>query len=169
MKCAVLAGLFAFTTVAYAEDDLLNRALSCSLDKSEVKSLPSGLAAARPELLKATKEYSLPSMNLYTLNEAASAHGHQSKEIVVMPGRIMLAVDGAALDEVIKAQGLTSEDSYSPASKVAGEDKAVIAYQARQKGLESKVLIGCEYRMPEAAWPIGGSADNLEAIMKLGQ
>lgn len=169
MKLLFVAAVLGMISLGvHAEDGLLARALSCDLARSEVNNLLGELAATQPEFSKATKEYALPSMNLYTLSEATSAYGHQSKEIVVMPGRIMLAVDGAALDEVVKVQELIP-DPNSPASKVVGDDKAIIAYQARQKGLESKVLIGCEYRMPEAAWPIGGSADDLEAIMTLGQ
>ncbi|WP_245487094.1 hypothetical protein [Rhizobium leguminosarum] len=152
---------------ARAEDSLLVHALTCELPSGEVKNLPADLEASVPGFAAPKKEFALPSMNLYSLEKPISAFGYTSSEVLIQPGRILLAISGTNLDAVIKSQELTVADiDILPALKQVGLNTAIIAFRSGQEDLASKVLLGCEYRMPEAAWPIGGSVDD---VMKLAQ
>ena len=160
------AGFMLFAAIsaacqARAEDSLLVHALTCELSSGEVKNLPANLKASVPGFAAPEKEFVLPSMDFYSLEKPISAFGYTSSEVLVQPGRILLAISGTNLDAVIKSQELTAADmDILPALKQVGPNMAIVAFRSGQEDLASKVLLGCEYQMPEAAWPIGGSVDD---------
>ncbi|MGS0894812.1 hypothetical protein ACVBGC_20090 [Burkholderia stagnalis] len=157
-----LLTLSIFAPVAHADDGVLARALTCRLSRDEVAALPASLRAKQPGFAKPAAQLALPAMNVYALGAPVDAFGYTSSTVVILPGRVLVAVDGQTLPAVVAKQNLTPEP-YSPASRESGPDMFVVAYQVSAKPLAGKVLIGCEYRMREASWPLDGSLTDLPA------
>lgn len=70
--------------------------------------------------------------------------------IVVMPGKIMLAVSGATVSQATSSLKLEAS-SYSPANRSVRPTVSVVAFQLSAKQVEGKLLVGCEYANPAAA------------------
>ena len=138
------AGAFA------AESQLLENALSCKLKDSELPALMRQLASQQPAFAKPSQQYGAPSADVYRLAKPVSVLGYSSAEVVVTPGRILLAVPGEPIGKAIGKLKL-QEEAYSPARREVRPTVNVVAFQLSHKTLENKLLVGCEYQHGEAA------------------
>jgi hypothetical protein len=146
-----IASFFLFL-VAHAhasETDLLQRALTCKLQDNELSSLLQDLAKTRTDFKKPTFLYALPSIDVYQLDSAISANGYTSSQVVVAPARVLMAVPGKALKEVIATLRL-EESSFFPARRVVRPTVSIIAFRLSHAEIERTILVGCEYANPEA-------------------
>jgi len=141
---------FCSATALAAESPLLENALSCKLKDSEIASLIRDLAVQQPAFAKPSKQYGAPSADVYQLREPVTALGYSSAEVVVMPGRILLAVPGRSVDQAIAKLKLKA-DAYSPASRQVRPSVSIVALQLSSDALANKLLVGCEYASNDAA------------------
>jgi hypothetical protein len=141
---AVLSSTSAFA----AEPQLLQNALSCKLKDSDMPSLIRTLAAQQPAFAKPAKQFGAPSADVYQLQAPVTALGYSSREVVVTPGRILLAVPG---ETIAKAAGKLKlkEEEYSPASREVRPTVSVVAFQLSH--MADKLLVGCQYANNDAA------------------
>ncbi|MFT3930577.1 MAG: hypothetical protein QM709_09825 [Spongiibacteraceae bacterium] len=136
---------------------LLERALNCELQDSELKNLIQTIAVQQPELENPTAELATPSINLYELKTPITAFGYTSTTVAVTPARIMLAIPAINTKDVVKKLKLT-EDEYSPASRIVRPTVSVVSFKLSHASLQGKTLVGCEYANPAAAtWIQSGS------------
>lgn len=158
--CVTLAVFLAFATPAYAGDSQLSRSLTCQLSRAEVKDLFLNLRASVPGFAKPKMYLMLPAMNLYELPEPITAMGYKSTFVAILPGRILLAVDGVSLQEVVASQKLIPDENPAfPAHRAVSEDTSIVAYKVNDPSLIDKVLVGCEYRMRESSWDLLSGVD----------
>lgn len=127
---------------------LLQRALSCQLDKSEVPTLMAGLEQDLRGEVAMERQYAAPSGDLYRLSRPVTALGYSSTLVYVQPGRIAILLDSPQ-ETVSKALRLEPAP-YSPDSRQIAEDVSLVAWQSHQDGLAGKTLLGCEYRVDAA-------------------
>lgn len=145
----VLSALYCASAFS-SEPKLLENALSCKLKDSEIPSLMRDLAAQQPALAKPSKQYGAPSADVYQLGAPVSALGYSSAEVVVTPGRILLAVPSEPISKAIGKLKL-KEEAYSPASRVVRPTVSIVAFQLSHPTLANKLLVGCEYANEDAA------------------
>lgn len=151
MKILLAPLLLLCTASAFASGaTLLENALSCKLKDVEVESLMRNLAASQPAFAKPAKQVMAPSADIYRMAQPVTALGYSSTEVVVTPGRILLAVPGTPLKQAIGKLNLT-EEPYSPAKREIRPTVSVVAFQMSSDGLEGKLLVGCEYANAAAA------------------
>ncbi|WEF32728.1 hypothetical protein [Pseudoduganella chitinolytica] len=84
-----------------APSPLLENALSCKLKDKELATLMRDLAAKQPAFAKPAKQFGAPSADLYRLPQPVSALGYSSAEVVVTPGRILLAVPDKSVSQAV--------------------------------------------------------------------
>ena len=102
MKHIVAAVLvFSCANTFAADTPLLENALSCKLKDSETASLMRELAARQPGLANPAAQFGAPSADVYQLQKPVTALGYTSSEVVVTPGRILLAVPGKPVAKVV--------------------------------------------------------------------
>ncbi|TWI60930.1 hypothetical protein IP91_04895 [Pseudoduganella lurida] len=155
MKTFIASLLALCSATAFsAEPALLEDALSCKLKDNQVASLMRELATRQPAFAKPATQYGAPAADVYQLNKPASALGYSSAEIVVTPGRILLAVPAESVAKAIAKLKL-EEDSYGPASRLVRPTVSIVAFQLTHKSLQNKLLVGCEYASADAAAWIG--------------
>jgi hypothetical protein len=128
---------------------LLERALSCQLDDKELNTLMQELAVGNPALKKPKFQYALPALDVYQLSAPASALGYSSPLIVVFPSTILLAVKGGSVSDAMGKLKLKAEE-YSHANRVVRPTVRLIAYQLAASEMKGHLLVGCEYRHPDA-------------------
>ena len=149
-KLSVLLLASYSATALSAQPTLLENALSCKLKDSELPSLMRELAVQQPAFAKPAEQVSAPSADIYRLNKPASAFGYASAEVVVTPGRILLALPGASRGKAISTLKLQEAD-YAPASRVIRPTVSLVAFQLSHQALANKLLVGCEYANADAA------------------
>lgn len=131
---------------------LLERALQCKLEDKDLAALMRGLGAADSAMKKPVSQMGAPTVNVYQLAAPVTAFGYTSATVAIMPGRIVLAVDGTTVSAASTKLKL-KEDEYGPASRAVRPTVSVVAFKLSSKPLEGKVLVGCEYANPAtAAW-----------------
>lgn len=144
------------TASAHASDtaplpvtDVLADALSCRVGEGLYARLIEALRNERPQDFSQTyRQYSAPPMDLYQLDYPVQAWGNESDAIVIGENRVMMAVAGA-LDEVTQElEHALEQSSESPLSGALDDQHALVIFSATQPGLEGRVLVGCEYRIP---------------------
>jgi hypothetical protein len=151
MKNFIAALLISWSASALSsESQLLENALACKLKDSEIPSLMRELAVQQPAFAKPSKQYGAPSADIYRLPQAVSALGYASAEVVVTPGRILLAIPGMPMRQAIDKLKL-KEEPYSPASAAVRPSVSIVAFQLSHKDLDGKLLVGCEYANNDAA------------------
>lgn len=146
---AVLLAVCSAGAVA-AESQLLENALSCKLKDGELPALMRQLTAQQAAFAKPSQQYGAPSADVYQLPKPVTAFGYASSEVVVTPGRILLAVPGEAMAKAVGKLKL-KEEEYSPARREVRPTVNVVAFQLSHKALENKLLVGCEYQHADAA------------------
>jgi len=148
----IVAAVLAFSCVnAFsAESPLLENALSCKLKDNEMSSLMRELASRQPDFAKPAAQFGAPSADVYRLQKPVTAFGYSASEVVVTPGRILLAVPGEPVARAIGKLKLTAEE-YAPASRVVRPTVSVVAFQLSHQPLQNKLLVGCEYANADAA------------------
>lgn len=135
-----------------APSPLLERALQCKLEDKDLASLMRDLGAADSAMKKPVAQMGAPTVNVYQLAAPVTAFGYTSSTVAVMPGRIVLAVDGTTVSAA-SAKLKLKEDEYSPSSRAVRPTVSVVAFKLSSKPLDGKVLVGCEYASPAtAAW-----------------
>ena len=133
-----------------APPSLLERALECKLADKDLASMMRDLGAAEVAMKKPATRIGVPTVDLYQLAAPVTAHGHSSSTVAVMPGRIVLAVDGATVSAASTKLKL-QEDSYGPSSREVRPNVSVVAFQLSAKPLAGKLLLGCQYGNPATA------------------
>jgi hypothetical protein len=150
MKKRITSFLILCSTHAFAADtSLLERALSCKLKDAELPSLMRDLGTQVPGFAKPAVQYGAPATDVYQLLGPVTALGYSSDEIVMTPGRILMAVPQEPLPHAIGKLKL-KESPFSPASRNVRQSVSVVAFQLSHKTLENKLLVGCEYALPAA-------------------
>lgn len=142
--------LFCSASALAAGSPLLENALSCKLKDSEIPSLIRHLAVQQPAFAKPSKQYGAPSADVYQLREPVTALGYSSSEVVITPGRILLAVPGKSVGQAVATLKL-KEEAYSPASREVRPSVSIVALQLSNDALAGKLLVGCEYANADAA------------------
>lgn len=129
--------------------DVLADALSCRIGDDLYARLIEALRNERPQDFSQTyRQYSAPPMDVYQLEYPVQAWGNESDAIVIGENRVMMAVAGA-LDEVTQElEHALEQSSESPLSGALDDQHALVIFSATQPGLEGRVLVGCEYRIP---------------------
>lgn len=152
-------GLFAWLVLSLLassaqadEAGILERALDCQLQPGELSTLMAKLRASSPSFAKASAEYALPTVNVYTLDTPVSGYGYSSREVAIMPGRIVLAVPGVTVKDVAGKLNLKTDD-FLPAARPIRDSVRIVAFTLHHPMLKGKTLVGCEYNSVEAAWP----------------
>ncbi|SEN76673.1 hypothetical protein SAMN05192583_3515 [Sphingomonas gellani] len=151
---------------AAGAEALLHRALACKLTDGELAGVPAALAKADPAAFARASEYhGAPTYNLFALTAPVLAFGRQTTSIVLQPGRVLALLPIADRAAVERAQGITpSGNDYIPDERELTETRHLVAYAAPEGRLAGKLLIGCEYRRPEAAtWSVD-SNDQFELL-----
>ncbi|MGN6225548.1 hypothetical protein [Pseudoxanthomonas sp.] len=129
--------------------DPLFDALTCR-SGPEITRLLSRLRRDRPhDFVQTERQYSDPPMDLYRLEIPVQAWGQQSDSVVITANRVLMVVDGSA-DAVARAlEANLSDSAATPLSGPLDDQHALVLYTEERPGLQQRVLIGCEYRLPE--------------------
>lgn len=129
--------------------DPLFDALTCR-SGPEITRLLWRLRRDRPhDFVQTERQYSDPPMDLYRLEIPVQAWGQQSDSVVITANRVLMVVDGSA-DAVARAlEANLSDSAATPLSGPLDDQHALVLYTEERPGLQQRVLIGCEYRLPE--------------------
>lgn len=133
-----------------APSDTLRDALTCRTATADIAGLLPRLRRERPsEFVQTERQYSAPVMDLYRLNDPVHAWGHDSDAVVIAANRILIAVEGPLEHAAMQLEQALEQSRDTPLSSAFDEQHALVVYAAEQPGLEDRVLIGCEYRIPD--------------------
>lgn len=130
--------------------DPLIDALTCRSGTTDILGLLPRLRRDRPEdFVQTERQYSDPAMDLYRLESPVQAWGQHSDAIVITANRVLMVVDGST-DEVAQAleENLAQTES-APLPGALDDQHALVLYAEQRPGLSQRVLIGCEYRLPD--------------------
>lgn len=139
----LLADSAAFSATA-ARPTILERAVTCGIDESEIAGLMDALAAEHAGMGTPVQRFAVPSGNLYHLIKPMGAMGYSTRDIYVAPTRIAMVASGPTLQGVA-AQLRLAPVPYGPFERRIDGTRKIVAYQLHQGSLSGKVLIGCEY------------------------
>ena len=130
--------------------DALVDALTCRIPHERYPNLMQLLRRERvDEFAQTYRQYSDPAWDLYQLETRVHVWGNESDAIVIASNRVMMAVAGS-LDEVTqRLEHALEQSSQSPLSGALDDQHALVIFEARRPGLEGRVLLGCEYRIPD--------------------
>lgn len=145
-----LALLFLVSTTSAADGTLLERALTCELPDEAVGSLLVTLGAEHTGFEKPLARYSLPTTDIYELEEPVTAHGYTSRQVAVSPGRILLVVPIDSVATVARKLNL-KEIPFSGARRPVRPSVTIVALQLSHKIIAGNILVGCEYAVRSAA------------------
>lgn len=135
---------------ATTPSDTLRDALTCRTATADIAGLLPRLRRERPsEFVQTERQYSAPMMDLYRLNEPVHAWGHDSDAVVIADNRVLIAVEGPLEHAAMQLEQALEQSRDTPLSSAFDEQHALVVYAAEQPGLEDRVLIGCEYRIPD--------------------
>lgn len=130
--------------------DVLLDALTCRTAAGDIAGLLPRLRRERPsEFVQTERQYSMPVMDLYRLDGPVHAWGHLSDAVVISHNRVLIAVDGPLEQAAMQLEQELEQSRDAPLSGAFDEQHALVVYPAEQPGLEGRVLIGCEYRIPD--------------------
>ncbi|MEL1264276.1 hypothetical protein [Pseudoxanthomonas putridarboris] len=130
--------------------DTLLDALTCRTSVADIASLLPRLRRERPdEFVQTERQYSSPMMDLYRLVEPVRAWGHESDAVVVTPNRVLLAVEGPLEQAAAQLEHELQRTQDAPLSGALDEQHALLVYAGDRPGLDTRTLIGCEYRIPD--------------------
>jgi hypothetical protein len=130
--------------------DTLRDALTCRTTTADIAGLLPRLRQERPsEFVQTERQYSAPVMDLYRLNDPVHAWGHDSDAVVIAANRVLVAVEGPLEQAAMQLEQALEQSRDTPLSSAFGETHGLVVYAAEQPGLEDRVLIGCEYRIPD--------------------
>lgn len=139
--------------VVLADQARAERALNCQLADEELAGLMQDLAADLVAFRRPVAQYGAPTANVYAMPVPLKAFGHASSMVVVMPARVLLAVEGRTVRQASMALGLHAS-SFGPASRQVRPGVSAVAFQLSHPMLAGKLLVGCEYASEAAArWP----------------
>jgi len=128
--------------------DPLFDALTCRSGPEVARLLPRLRRDYPNDFIQTERQYSDPPMDLYRLEIPVQAWGQQSDAIVITANRVLMVVDGSA-DEVARTlEASLSASEAAPLSGPLDDQHALVLYTEERPGLQQRVLIGCEYRMP---------------------
>ncbi len=137
-------------TDAAAPSDTLRDALTCRTTAADIAGLLPRLRRERPtEFVQTERQYSAPVMDLYRLNEPVHAWGHDSDAVVIASSRVLISVEGPLEQAAMQLEQALEQSRDTPLSSAFDEQHALVVYAAEQPGLKGRVLIGCEYRIPD--------------------
>ena len=140
----------ASATDAAASSDTLRDALTCRTAAADIAGLLPRLRRERPtEFVQTERQYSSPVMDLYRLNEPVHAWGHDSDAVVIASSRVLISVEGPLEQAAMQLEQTLEQSRDTPLSSAFDEQHALVVYAAEQPGLKGRVLIGCEYRIPD--------------------
>jgi hypothetical protein len=135
---------------AAAPSDTLRDALTCDTTAADIAGLLPRLRRERPsEFVQTERQYSAPVMDLYRLNEPVHAWGHDSDAVVIASNRVLISVEGPLEQAAMQLEQALEQSRDAPLSSAFDEQHALVVYAAEQPGLKGRVLIGCEYRIPD--------------------
>jgi hypothetical protein len=129
--------------------DTLQDALTCRTPGADLPRLLSRLKRERPdEFVQTERQYSTPMMDLYRLEEPATAWGHQSDAVVITDNRVLLLVNAPIELATAQLERALEESKDAPLSGALDDAHALVVYADEHPGLQGRTLVGCEYRMP---------------------
>lgn len=136
--------------VADAEpSDILAEALTCRTPIAELPGLLARLRRERPaDFRQSERQYSTPKMDLYRLEQPVRAWGHQSDAVLLTDDRVLLVVDGPLEQAIGLLEQELEQTRVAPLSGALDDMHALVIYADEHAGLEGRVLLGCEYRIP---------------------
>ncbi len=142
----------ATNTARGGQGDALADALTCRIGIERYPRLMEQLRRERPDDFRQTyRQYNAPAMDLYQLRSPVHAWGQDSDTILIASNRVMMAIEGS-LDEVTTRLDQALERSRdTPLSGALNDLHALVIFEAAQPGLEGRVLLGCEYRIPDVS------------------
>lgn len=130
-------------------NDPLFDALTCRSGPEIARLLPR-LRRDRPDDFTQTeRQYADPPMDLYRLELPVQAWSQQSDAVVITANRVLMVVDGSADDVARALEASLSDSDATPLSGPLDEQHALVLYTEERPGLQQRVLIGCEYRLPD--------------------
>lgn len=131
------------------EGDPLFDALTCR-SGPEITRLLSRLRRDRPDdFVQTERQYSDPPMDLYRLEIPVQAWGQQSDSVVITANRVLMVVEGSADAVARDLEASLSGSEATPLSGPLDDQHALVLYTEERPGLQQRVLIGCEYRLPD--------------------
>lgn len=138
------------TTTADAEpSDTLIDALTCRTPNADLPGLLTRLRRERPVDFRQTeRQYATPRMDLYRLERPIRAWGHESDAVLLTDQRVLLAVDNPLEQAVGLLEQELEQTRAVPLSGALDDTHALVIYTGGHPGLENRVLLGCEYRIP---------------------
>lgn len=138
------------TTDAAPASDALLDALTCRTAVTDIAGLLPRLRRERPsEFVQTERQYSSPMMDLYRLDYPVSVWGHRSDAVVIAANRVLIAVEGPLEQAAMQLEQELEQSRQTPLSGALDEQHALVVYATEQPGLQGRILIGCEYRIPD--------------------
>jgi len=135
---------------AAESSDTLRDALTCRTSAADIAGLlPRLRRERRSEFVQTERQYSAPEMDLYRLNDPVHAWGHDSDAVVIAANRVLIAVEGPLEQAAMQLEHALEQSRDTPLSSAFDEQHALVVYAAERPGMEDRVLIGCEYRIPD--------------------
>ncbi len=129
--------------------DPLFDALTCRSGTEIARLLPRLRRDQPNDFTQTERQYADPPMDLYRLEVPIQAWGQQSDAVVITANRVLMVVDGSA-DAVARAlEASLSDSDATPLSGPLDDQHALVLYTEDRPGLRQRVLIGCEYRLPD--------------------
>ncbi|WP_454831132.1 hypothetical protein [Pseudoxanthomonas wuyuanensis] len=128
---------------------ILVDALTCRTPNADLPGLLARLRRERPADFRQTeRQYTTPRMDLYRLARPVRAWGHESDAVLLTDQRVLLAVDNPLEQAVGLLEQELEQTRAVPLSGALDDMHALVIYSGDQPGLENRVLLGCEYRIP---------------------
>lgn len=132
--------------------DTLLDALTCRTAIVDIAGLLPRLRRERPdEFVQTERQYASPMMDLYRLNEPVRAWGHESDGVIITSNRVLLVVEGPLEQAAAQLEHELQRTQDAPLSGALDDQHALVVYAGEQPGLDTRTLIGCEYRIPGLA------------------
>ena len=132
-----------------ASDPLID-ALTCRSNLIELPGLLGTLRRQRPnDFVQTDRQYSAPAMDLYRLEDPVHAWGQSSDAIVITTNRVLMVVPGPVETATQRLEESLAATASAPLPVALDDQHALVLYEEERPGLQNRVLIGCEYRLPE--------------------
>lgn len=149
---APAAGTSAIVPVAMPQpvaSDTLIDALTCRSNLIELPGLLGTLRRQRPnDFVQTDRQYSAPAMDLYRLEDPVHAWGQSSDAIVITDNRVLMVVPGPVETATQRLEESLAATASAPLPVALDDQHALVIYEEERPGLQDRVLIGCEYRLP---------------------
>ena len=146
---AVVADPSLAATADAEPSDTLIDALTCRTPNADLPGLLTRLRRERPaDFHQTERQYTTPRMDLYRLARPVRAWGHESDAVLLTDQRVLLAVDNPLEQAVGLLEQELEQTRAVPLSGALDDMHALVIYPNDHPGLENRVLLGCEYRIP---------------------